>query len=605
MARIFISYAREDARIAQALFVQLKVDLGHEPRMDKPPKPYKQLGIGVGEKWYSQVEGEIEAADAALFLVSRNSISKTGIVQKELRLLLDKAATRPGDAIFLIPLVIDGTKDAEIPSTRVSGMQLKDLDIYRIIDDRLDEIVPTLNRLQAQLNASSSAAIDVTIPAATSALVFPLSGVSPLAGVRPIQTDDGWHGRGTLSVLWSQYVGRQRRSYGPMLVDDRIIIASCGREFGKVDDRTGIYALDPLDGSQVWFSQTQGDPGGVAIIQGRVFAGTRNGQIVCADPGSGRIIWQKQANQPVDVAPRLWQPAGCDPQLVVVERGGRFILLDPMNGAVRRVDGLGRKLWHSPIPTRDGRLVLFSQEGELLALEMRDGAARVSDRVEFLYDNPYEDGPAHCSFEAEPLVVGDIAYVPFARPTYFDAIPLIAVDLALHKPIWREPRPNARTIWSYQAPAGTDRQSFGNLRHRPVPVDDSLLVIPAYSDGAFLVSSKTGEVTKVVTLVGSFRSQLASPAPWQEHRVLAPRADGYVYDIDVANTRWLRRIDCSRAATLAEAQDYAVAMESLPDGMKARIAPELSSGFVGDMLVLPDGFIIATHEGVVPRMRFN
>ena len=200
----------------------------------------------------------------------------------------------------------------------------------------------------------------------------------------------------------------------------------------------------------------------------------------------------------------------------------------------------------------------------------------------------------------------DVAYVPFSRPTYYDSVPLLAIDLASTNVLWREPKLTEQATWSYPPPPESGKESFGNIRHRPVAIGAGLLVMPAYSSGAFVLSSQSGEVEKAITLIPSFKSQLSTPMPWQNTHVLAPRADGYVYDIDTANNRWNYRIDCSRAVTLGEMESRVLAggaaskFESPPNDSLS-----LAGAFAGDILVQGDGFFIATSEGMLHRMRYN
>lgn len=65
MARVFISYAREDGAVAARVHGWLVAD-GHEVFLDRDPRD----GIGVGEPWEAYVYGRLRWADAMVCVVT-------------------------------------------------------------------------------------------------------------------------------------------------------------------------------------------------------------------------------------------------------------------------------------------------------------------------------------------------------------------------------------------------------------------------------------------------------------------------------------------------------------------------------------------------------
>ncbi len=97
--KVFISYAREDYEIAKRLYDDLK-DAGVVPWMDK-------INILIGQKWKYEIRKAIKESSHFLALLSSNSISKRGYVQKELKMGLDIFDEMPQSKIFLLPIRLD------------------------------------------------------------------------------------------------------------------------------------------------------------------------------------------------------------------------------------------------------------------------------------------------------------------------------------------------------------------------------------------------------------------------------------------------------------------------------------------------------------------
>ncbi len=99
MPTVFISYARNDIEVARRLYNDLKKE-NITPWMDKED-------ILVGQEWEYEVEKAINNCSYILLLLSDNSVSKRGFVQKELKMALELYDRRPPSEIFLLPAIID------------------------------------------------------------------------------------------------------------------------------------------------------------------------------------------------------------------------------------------------------------------------------------------------------------------------------------------------------------------------------------------------------------------------------------------------------------------------------------------------------------------
>lgn len=93
---IFISYAREDSQTANRLYHDLLSIEGVTPWLDSKK-------LLPGDRWKMEVMHAVKTCDIFLLLLSRNSVSKAGFVQREVSEALEKLKTIPPDTVFVIP----------------------------------------------------------------------------------------------------------------------------------------------------------------------------------------------------------------------------------------------------------------------------------------------------------------------------------------------------------------------------------------------------------------------------------------------------------------------------------------------------------------------
>jgi len=101
---IFISYARVDDQIVQNIYDTLVMNKYH-PWMDIH-------SIKGGEDWIRAIYKAIEESHIFLAVLSNNSVSRRGVIQKELKKALDKWDGMLPDDIYIIPVRVD---DCPIP----------------------------------------------------------------------------------------------------------------------------------------------------------------------------------------------------------------------------------------------------------------------------------------------------------------------------------------------------------------------------------------------------------------------------------------------------------------------------------------------------------
>jgi len=113
---IFISYARSDTATVREIYSAL-LGKNHYPWMDV-------FSVKAGEDWFRAINKAIDECEIFLAILSKNSVSRRGIIQKELKKALDKLDEMlPGD-IYLVPIRID---DCPIPES-LKHIQVLDWD---------------------------------------------------------------------------------------------------------------------------------------------------------------------------------------------------------------------------------------------------------------------------------------------------------------------------------------------------------------------------------------------------------------------------------------------------------------------------------------------
>ena len=113
--RIFLIYAKEDIERIEKLYDELK-ESGFKPWLDTKE-------ILPGQDWKQSIKKAIEESDIALACISKNSVSKRGFVQSELKMALDLLEERSVGFSPVIPVRLEET---EVPD-RLKKLQWIDL----------------------------------------------------------------------------------------------------------------------------------------------------------------------------------------------------------------------------------------------------------------------------------------------------------------------------------------------------------------------------------------------------------------------------------------------------------------------------------------------
>ena len=98
--RVFLCHSSNDKPAVRELYQQLRVESWIQPWLD-------QEELYPGQDWNIEIEKAVEAADAIIVCLTKNSINKEGYVQRELRIILDFADYKPEGTLYIIPVRLE------------------------------------------------------------------------------------------------------------------------------------------------------------------------------------------------------------------------------------------------------------------------------------------------------------------------------------------------------------------------------------------------------------------------------------------------------------------------------------------------------------------
>ncbi|MDX7764100.1 TIR domain-containing protein [Aeromonas caviae] len=114
--KIFISYAKEDRAQALIYFNRLSEE-GFHPWIDINK-------LLPGQNWEAEIERAFSDANVVILLLSKNSVSKRGFVQREANDAIERLRYKHPTDIYVIPLLLD---QCEVPSHIAGRLQYLDV----------------------------------------------------------------------------------------------------------------------------------------------------------------------------------------------------------------------------------------------------------------------------------------------------------------------------------------------------------------------------------------------------------------------------------------------------------------------------------------------
>lgn len=142
---VFISYAREDARHAERLYMDLRaaeINAWLDTRCLLP-----------GQDWRREITRIIQGAAYFIALISQHSLNKRGVVQSEIKRALRVLAEVPVDQIFLIPVRLDDCQPADEELQNLNWVDL--FPSYQNGLDRILAVFASLPRSPLEFRAAS------------------------------------------------------------------------------------------------------------------------------------------------------------------------------------------------------------------------------------------------------------------------------------------------------------------------------------------------------------------------------------------------------------------------------------------------------------------
>jgi formylglycine-generating enzyme required for sulfatase activity len=98
--RVFLCHSSHDKPAVRALYQRLRAEAWIQPWFDEEE-------LYPGQDWNLEIEKAIEATDAIIVCLSKNSITQEGYVQREIRIALDYADYKPEGTLFIIPIRLE------------------------------------------------------------------------------------------------------------------------------------------------------------------------------------------------------------------------------------------------------------------------------------------------------------------------------------------------------------------------------------------------------------------------------------------------------------------------------------------------------------------
>jgi outer membrane protein assembly factor BamB len=390
--QIFLSYAREDEEKVDQLYQQLSA-AGFKPWMDK-------RDILPGERWKSSIPRAIRQSDFFMACLSKKSVSKRGLLQREIRGALDIWQEKLEDDIYLIPVRLE---DCPVPES-LCDFQWVDLfeeqgwtRLVRAIQVGMERRVETIRPAVQEPPPSESDSFQEK-PSSDAGIAIPPSDTSWLEAPSP-------------TVLWLAQLDQTPAE--PLLaISDLLLVPT--QEPSPSSQHSTLHALSLTDGSPLWQR-----PFEYALVSG---------------------LAAVQTSEVSETSEVLALVATSSTDLLRSE--GALLALDAA-GEQRWLWSAGAQRVSAPAVAR-GVACVTADARTLFALDPATGAERARVGLE-----------ASASLSA-PALVGDVTYIPCRGPH------LLAVGLD-GRSRWRFDAKGSPDAWLDKTPVVVEERLFAVL----------------------------------------------------------------------------------------------------------------------------------------------
>ena len=312
------------------------------------------------------------------------------------------------------------------------------------------------------------------------------------------------------TIEWRIFTGIAGWLNSPLIVGDRVFVASAGRAQGTEDARDGVYAYNLYTGRQEWFFGATLDMNGLGYGNGIIVATGDEGRVWGIDATDGSLIWVETLGVATFGYPLVLEE---DNLVVVGDADGVVTAYNLRNGGLlwqRQVDG----------PIRGGAV----SDGEMIVIagENRDVLAVDKNGTELWRVEVRERDTegALARIWAAPTIVRDLVVITMLREDTF-AEPAIT---ALRKS-------DGSQVWQAMDIAGI-KNEWGSIRSSVAAVGDLLVYGEPYSDRLVALDIETGETAWDVKTGAYCFPHWPSPAVVSGQVIIA-RHDGAMYAVDI------------------------------------------------------------------------
>jgi outer membrane protein assembly factor BamB len=204
------------------------------------------------------------------------------------------------------------------------------------------------------------------------------------------------------TLLWSVPVGT--RLANVMAVEGGVLFAAVSNKAANSDQSTvRVFALDAASGHELWTISPPGDPRlWLSSGDGRLYFGTRNGQLAALDEATGAALWEAEP-----LAGQLEQLSFSEGALYWADDENNLTALDPATGAQRWTQAIDGFIRSTPIAS-GGLVYVGDGNGALHALDSATGAEQW--QVHTLLHHAFPDNEYFPNMEYAPAVESGVLY---------------------------------------------------------------------------------------------------------------------------------------------------------------------------------------------------
>jgi hypothetical protein len=170
--KVFLCHSSQDKSNVRKLYKRLQ-SAGFDPWLDEEK-------LLPGQDWQIEISNAVRSSDAVLVLLSQNSITKSGYVQREIKIALDLAEEQPEGRVFLIPIRLE---ECVVPN-RLTQFQWVDLFDDRGYERLLKSLILLTDSLGVQLEPPKPKRELVEQPISANSILFLASDPSDTTRLR-------------------------------------------------------------------------------------------------------------------------------------------------------------------------------------------------------------------------------------------------------------------------------------------------------------------------------------------------------------------------------------------------------------------------------------